>query len=263
MKNRFSQTLRIPGNSGLVVVLVVCGILAVAACACSAEVIPPVPRLYFNDEAHVVSAQVAKSLDAKLEEFDKSTSTQIVVAIFNRMQTDSSVEDYAQRIFEAWKPGMKNRDNGAILLVFVKDHKMRIHTGYGLEASLPDALCNRILQDEMAPRLRAGDFDGAMTAAVNAMIAATKGEYKGTGVTARPQQSSPASFLPFIIFLGIWFFLFIFIRRKGTVYTGSGFGGGFTGGGWSSGGGGFSGGGGGGFSGGGGSSGGGGASGSW
>lgn len=232
----------------------------------AAEVIPPSPEHYFNDYAHAVSTPVSDRLNVELETFEKATSSQIVVAIFPKMQTDSSIEDYAQRIFEAWKPGQKKLDNGAILFVFVQDHKMRIHTGYGLEGALPDVICKRILDDEIAPRLRAGDFDGGMAAGVHAMIAATRGEYKGTGRTVAERQRSPsAGALPLLFPLIIFIIIISLARRSGTYYSRSGrtrwgFGPMITGGSsWSGG----SSGGGGGFSGGGGSSGGGGASGSW
>jgi uncharacterized protein len=241
----------------------------------AAEVIPRSPEKYFNDYAGVVSKQTAQNLNRQLEDFEKATSSQIVVAIYPKMQSGSSVEDYAQHIFEAWKPGQKKQNNSAILLVFMQDHKMRIHTGYGLEGALPDVVCKRILDDEIAPRFKAGDFNGGMTAGVNAMIAATRGEYKGTGRTQRQAQGGSSGNSPLIPLLAFGFIFGISIlsrlrRRAATQYGSSGrsswsqgwyfdTSGGGSGGGWSGGGGD----GGGGFSGGGGDSGGGGASGSW
>ena len=245
-------------------------VLLFAQIVFAAEVLPPAPDRYFNDYAHVVSPQVGDGLNAQLEAFEKSTSNQIVVAIFPKMQTGSSIEDYSQRIFESWKPGQKKLDNGAILFVFVQDHKMRIHTGYGLEGALPDITCKRIIDDEIAPRFKAGDFNGGLTAGVNAMIAATRGEYKGTGRTVAQNQHQPTAGIPLVFVIVVILVMVSIARRSGTYYNRSGrsnWGGGpFIGGGWSSGGGsswssGSSGGGG--FSGGGGSSGGGGASGSW
>ena len=239
-----------------------------------AEVIPPAPDRYFNDYAHVVSPDTADQLNAKLEDFEKKTSNQIVVAVFPKMESDSSVDDYATRVFEAWHEGQKKRDNGAALFVFINDHKMFIATGYGLEGALPDALCKRIIDTEIAPPFKRGDYDAGLTAGVNAMLLATQGEYKGTGTTVRERQVAPENHLLRFLFSPLGFFLLffllniLFIRRRGTVYSGRGMGsfagglllGGLGGGG---GGGGYSGGGGGGFSGGGGGGGGGGAGGSW
>ena len=237
----------------------------------AAEVMPPAPKNYFNDYAHVVSPQTADALNAKLRTFEQQTSNQIVVAIFPKMQSDSSVEDYTVRIAQSWRGWQKGLDNGAVLFVFVQDHKMFIQTGYGLEGALPDITCKRIIDNDIAPRFKAGDYDGGLTAGVDAIIAATKGEYKGTGTTVAQRHGEHDqnwfNIIFFLIFLS--FFILPLLRRRGTAYHGSGwsnFAGGFFlgGGGFGGGGGGFSGGDG--FMGGGGSSGGfggGGAGGSW
>ena len=244
----------------------------------AAEVIPPAPAQYFNDYAHVVSSQTASQLNQSLESFERSTSDQIVVAIFPKMQSDSSIEDYTVRVARAWRVGQKAKNNGAVLFVFIQDHKMFLQVGYGLEGALPDALCKRIIAEQITPSFKAGDYDGGLTAGVQAIMAATKGEYRGTGRTVTESQnlSWPALFV-IVLILGVFglivisMFLAVFrAARHGWIFWGSGWGGG----GWSSGswggGGGFSGGGGGGFSGGGGgfsggggSFGGGGAGGSW
>ncbi|HET7626593.1 MAG TPA: TPM domain-containing protein [Verrucomicrobiae bacterium] len=241
--------------------------LLLAAGAFAAEVIPPAPKQYFNDYAHVVSSATATRLNQTLEDFERQTSDQILVAIFPKMQSDSSVEDYTVRVARAWKVGQKEHDNGAVLFVFVQDHKIYLQVGYGLEGALPDALAKRIIDDEISPRFHNGNFDAGLSAGVAAILAATKGEYKGTGRTAAENHhgSTWSGFAPFLIFAVIFIVLIATSRRRGRGYSsrsgwwigGGGFGGGFGGGG------GFSGGGGGGFSGGGGSFGGGGAGGSW
>jgi uncharacterized protein len=160
-------------------------ILAFLLCvrAVAAEVIPPPPPQYFNDYARVVSAATATRLNQTLEDFERESSDQIVVAVFPKMQSDSSVEDYTLRVARAWKVGQKARNNGAVLFVFVQEHKMFLQVGYGLEGVLPDALCKRIIDERIAPRFKAGDFDGGLTAGVQAILSATKGEYRGTGRT--------------------------------------------------------------------------------
>jgi uncharacterized protein len=231
-------------------------------CASASEVIPPAPTHYFNDYASVVSPATANRLNKTLEDFERDTSSQIIVAVFPKMQTDSSIDDYTVRVARAWKVGQKDKNNGAVLFVFVQDHKMFIQVGYGLEGALPDGLCKRIIDQEITPRFKQGDFDGGLSAGVAAMIAATKGEYKGTGRTVNNGQggSSSISGGAFITIVILIFALVIILN----IFRGSGRGGGWLiiggggGGGWSGGGGG-----GGGFSGGGGSFGGGGAGGSW
>jgi len=246
--------------------------------ATAGEVIPPRPEAYFNDYSHVVSPATAIELNRHLEQFERDTSSQILVAVYPKMQSDSSIEDYTVRVAQSWGVGQKNQNNGAVLFVFVQDHKMHLQVGYGLEGALPDALAKRIIESEIKPYLRNDDFDSGLRAGVTAILQATKGEYKGTGHTAADRSLTNQSPMPpwaFGLFLA--FAILILLSRllsnaaSGTVYTRAGraisygimsgmFSGG--GGGFSSGGGGFSSGGGG-FSGGGGGFGGGGAGGSW
>ena len=246
----------------------------------AAEVIPPKPPKYFNDFAGVVPAAKADQFNEQLASFERDTSNQIVVAVFPTLQTDSSLEDYANRVFRAWGVGQKGRNNGAVLFVFIGDRRMRIEVGYGLEGVLPDAICKRIIADEMTPRFRQRDYAGGLGAAINAMIAATRGEYKGRGRTVAEQQGNQLiGFIrdnpgaaAWILLIALGILQGLLRRARGTVYNRRGYRrSGWSGWDWGSGGstwgsgsgGGWGDGGGGGFSGGGGSSGGGGASGSW
>jgi uncharacterized protein len=236
----------------------------------NAERLPPAPAAYFNDYAGVVPPSAGQTLNARLQQFERDTSNQLVVAIFPRMESSSSIEDYTVRVAQSWKVGQQGKNNGAVLFVFVASHQLYIQVGYGLEGSLPDATCKAIIDNEIKPRFRAGDYGGGLDAAITAMIAATKGEYKGTGRTQADNRSG-SSFLDAVSALIIPFIiLIILIRMLGGMtnrdrtygrssstnwWTDSGGGGGFGGG--------SSGSGGGGFSGGGGSFGGGGSGGSW
>jgi uncharacterized protein len=246
-----------------------------ALCAVTfAAPIPPKPANYFNDYAGVISADTADRLNRTLEDFEKQTSSQILAVIYPKLPADAALEDFTLRAAEAWKPGQKDKDNGAILFIFRDDRKMRIEVGYGLEGAIPDLIAKRIIDNEIAPRFRAGDFDGGVGAGVNALIKAARGEYKGTGTTvaSRRNRGKPAIPLLFIVLI-VMMILLSGIHRQGTMYhrrrrnfwggwiggMGSGLGGGWGG----SRGGSSSWGGGGGFSGGGGRFGGGGASGGW
>ena len=232
----------------------------------AAEVMPPKPAGYFNDYASVVSKEAARRFNEQLAQFERETSNQIVVAVFPKMQSESSIEDYTQRIAQTWGVGQKDRRNGAVLFVFVQDHKMYIQVGYGLEGALPDATAFDITEYQIKPHFRANDYEGGLAAGIDSIIKAIRGEYQGSGKTVRERAASGGKFpYPFLLFLFVMIIFSIvsrFSRKRGYRY--SGFGGPFIGGwsggssgGWSSGGG-FSG-----FSGGGGSFGGGGAGSSW
>jgi uncharacterized protein len=257
--------------------------------------VPPRPTTEVVDSAGALSASARTALESKLEAFESSTGHHVVVYIG---QTTGNVplETWTAETAQTWRVGQKGKDDGAILFVFMQDHKVRIEVGYGLESTLTDANASQIIANAIVPKMKAGDTDGAVTAGVNGMLSAIDPD--ATQANPQPDDSvSSASPVNPLIFLGIALFVltvvfFIFmqiytsiwyghlIRREGKdaaaadlrkswlhifVIGGATAGTGYVGGGFS--GGGFSGGGssGGGFSGGsfGGSFGGGGASGSW
>jgi uncharacterized protein len=237
----------------------------------AAEVIPPKPAGYFNDYAGVVSKEAALRFNEKLAQFERETSNQVLVAVFKKMESDSSIDDYTQRVAQAWGVGRKDRRNGAVLFVFVEDRKMFIQVGYGLEGALTDLTAYDITERHIKPRFRANDYEGGLTSGIDLICKAIRGEYTGSGKTKTEEGGTPANgrgLLTFIIFLVILLVAVRLVRRvTGYGYSSAGgrpfFGGWMvgSGGGWSSSsssGGGFSG-----FSGGGGSFGGGGAGSSW
>ncbi len=218
--------------------------------------IPELGGRRLHDEAHVLSPMTVEWLDRQLKVFEDSTSNQMAILIVKSLDGET-IEQYGIRVADKWKLGTKDRDNGVILLISIDEHKARIEVGQGLEGTLPDIRCNQIIRNEIAPRFRRDDYDGGVTAAVDAISQSIKGEYKtdNRSTSGRTRGRSGAMIVILIIFV-----LFrLFANRGGRS------GGWSSGGGWYYGGGGGSwgGGGGGGFSGGGGSFGGGGSSGSW
>jgi uncharacterized protein len=230
-----------------------------------AEVIPPKPPGYFNDDAGVVSKEAALRFNEQLAQFERETSDQVVVAVFPKMRSDSDVADYTQRVAQAWGVGRKKQSNGVVLFVFVQDRKMFIQVGYGLEGALPDVTAFDITEYQIKPHFRNNDYEGGLAAGIDSICKAIRGEYKGSGKTVAEQRGNagPPGILLFIIFVVVLIVISRVVRGLGGYGYSSGRGGpiflpiGGGGGGWSSGGG-FSG-----FSGGGGSFGGGGAGSSW
>jgi uncharacterized protein len=256
----------------------IASLLLSAAFSRAAEVIPPKPPGYFHDAAGVVSKEAALRFNEQLAQFERETSNQIVVAVYPKMQSDSDVADYTQRIAQSWGVGQADRRNGAVLFVFKDDRKMFIQVGYGLEGVIPDVTAFDITERHIKPRFRANDYEGGLAVGIQLLLKAAQGEYTGSGKTVREdERTAPEAggcSIPVLLFLFLMMFLFFGRsrkrRRRGWGYSGRGgpfIGGWGGGGGWSSGGGGWSGGssGGGfsGFSGGGGSFGGGGAGSSW
>lgn len=255
---------------GIKLALIVALIAAGAVSGHGAEVIPPKPAGYFNDYAGVVSQSTVLRFNEQLAQFERETSNQVVVAVFRKMQTDSDIADYTQRVAQKWAVGQADKRNGAVLFVFIEDRKMYIQTGYGLEGVLPDVTAFDITERHIKPRFKQQDYEGGLATGIDLMLKAIRGEYKGTGKTvAESGTENSGGGIPFFVIILIIILFIYFSRRsggRGWGYTGTGgpflggWGGG-SGGGWSSGsssGGGFSG-----FSGGGGSFGGGGGGSSW
>jgi uncharacterized protein len=249
--------------------LLVSALLAFAVTSLrAAETIPPRPAGYFNDYASVVPRESALRFNEQLAQFERETSNQVLVAVFRKMETDSSIQDFTQRIAQAWGVGQKDRRNGTVLFVFIEDRKMFIQVGYGLEGTLPDATAFDIIERHIKPRFKQNDYEGGLATGIDLICKAIWPEYTGTGKTQADERSRSGSGHGLLIFI-ICLVIFLFVirsRRRGGGYGYSSMGGPFIGG-WSSGGGGWSsgssGGGFSGFSGGGGSFGGGGAGSSW
>ncbi len=232
------------------------------------DLLPPKPTRYVTDRAGVLPADRAERLNAKLEKFEQDTSNQLIVWTDQHVPENFTLEEFTVQAARKWAVGQGGKNNGIVLFVFTGDRKMRIEVGYGLEGAVPDATAHRIQEEEILPRFRQGDYAGGIEAGSDALMAAAKGEYKGTGSTVAQRQHTyhrrggGPNFSGCLV-PGLFFLFFVIIpalsrlgRRNWRTY-GSG---GFWSGGWGGGGGG---GGGGGFSGGGGSFGGGGSSGDW
>jgi uncharacterized protein len=204
---------------------------SLAASLASVE-LPPPPTAYANDYASIIPPQQLASWNESLKQFERDTSNQILLAIFPKLPADTAIEDFTQQTFRSWRVGHGGRDNAAILFVFVQDRKIRIEVGRQLEGALPDALCRRIIADEIVPHFRNQDYAGGCAAGLKAIMAATKGEYKGTGRTtqeerrrsmaARHDEGATVELIFIAVFL-LFFLLSTFAAaRRGRVYTGAG-----------------------------------------
>jgi uncharacterized protein len=245
--------------------------------------IPPTPSHFVTDNAGALSANARASIENELQAYERATGHQVIVWI-GQSTGDVPLETWTGETAAKWKVGRRGHDDGAVLFMFMHDHKLRIEVGYGLESALTDADSYRIISNVIRPKMRAGDVDGAVSSGVAAMLTTITPSY--ASVTPPPEASSSdesSGNLAFYIIFGVVFFgfgMFIVVMqivrsiRYGYLVMHEGFaqanrdmrrsafwGGGFIGGLTSTGGGGS--GGGGGFSAGGGGFGGGGASGGW
>ena len=129
------------------------------------------------DLAHVLSASEAERLTADLQAQEAATGNQVVVLTLPSLEGEP-LEPFAHHVATTWKLGQKGTDNGALLLVVLKERKVRIEVGYGLEGSLTDARSAQIIRNEIVPRFRAGDLPGGIVAGVAAILKTIEGTYQ-------------------------------------------------------------------------------------
>ncbi len=115
--------------------------------------LPPKPVRYVTDHAGVLPPGQVEKLDAKLADFERATSDQVLVYIDRNLPEGTTLEEMSSEAIRRWGVGQKGKDNGAILFLFTDVRKMRLEVGYGLEASLTDARCRRITSEVIKPLL--------------------------------------------------------------------------------------------------------------
>lgn len=129
-----------------------------------------------NDNAGLLSVSAREALEALLKAHEDSTSNQVVVLTIPSLQGET-LEDYSIKVAETWKLGRQDQDNGVLLLIARDDRKVHIEVGDGLEGSLPDITCGRIIRHEIVPRFRNSDYAGGIRAGVEAILGTIAGSY--------------------------------------------------------------------------------------
>lgn len=202
---------------------------------------------YVYDFAGVLSPSSKDEIESLLRGLEEKTTAQVKVVTLASLE-GGAIEDFAARLFEGWRFGQKDKDNGVLFLVATRDRKMRIEVGYGLEGAIPDAAAGRLLDDYVVPRFRAGDMAGGLREGAAAIARAVAAEY-GVAVApvAPPPRAPPSSgpesdgsvgaslltilfLIMFAIFAVRYPFLATVLLTRGGGGRG-GFGGGFGGGG--------------------------------
>jgi uncharacterized protein len=154
--------------------LLVALLLAWALAAAADVPVPPLTGRVVDLTGTLTSSEIA-SLTKKLEDFENRKGSQIAVLMVPTTQPET-IEQFSIRVADAWKVGRKNVDDGAILVVAKNDRRVRIEVGYGLEGSLTDATTHRIIDEDITPRFRNGDFYSGISAGVDRMMRVIDGE---------------------------------------------------------------------------------------
>lgn len=176
----------------------------------------PVPPRLVNDFAGLLNSREEDALEQKLVAFNDSTSTQIAVVTVDDLHGYDR-GDYAQRLAERWGIGQKGSNNGILILIKPKKEysngEVFIAPGYGLEGVIPDITCAEIIDYELLPAFRAGDYYSGLEKATTTLMALASGEYTSEQYGSRKNRDNSV-LTPFIVFLIILIFIF-FMRSRG------------------------------------------------
>ena len=141
-----------------------------------AQDIPAKSNTLVTDYTNTLSQTEIQQLESKLVKFDDSTSTQIAVVILKTVN-GYDIKKYGDTLGRAWGIGQQGKNNGILVLVAMDDHKVAIRTGYGAEAAVPDVTAREIIENDITPSFKRGDYFGGLDAATNKLISLMKGEY--------------------------------------------------------------------------------------
>lgn len=186
---------------------IICAVLTIGVGR--AQDFPATPNTLVNDYTQTLSASQVQQLERKLVAFDDSTSTQIAVVIM-KSTGHYDIADYGVRLAQRWGIGGKEHNNGILLLVALGDRAVTIQTGYGVEGAVPDAIAYRIIENEIKPAFRQGDYFAGIDRATDALIAYTKGEYE-----ASPKKEDGGSAMGGLFLLVIIIVVIIAIFGRG------------------------------------------------
>lgn len=175
-----------------------------------AQTFPEKPNKLVNDYTQTLSETEISQLESKLVAFNDSTSTQIAVVIIKSLD-GNDVADYAVKLAEKWGIGGSKNNNGILLLASLGDRKVTIQTGYGVEGALPDAIARRIIEQEIKPNFKSGNYYEGLNQGTNAIISYTKGEYKADPAAKDKQPGGSKS----VIFIIIAIIIIALISRRG------------------------------------------------
>ncbi|TGL67627.1 TPM domain-containing protein [Leptospira jelokensis] len=179
----------------------------------------PVPKLERRvmDHAGILSQSTVDQIEANLKQFEAETSNQIAVYTTPSLH-DEVIEEVAIEIFDEWKLGQKSKNNGVLLIIAPTEKKMRIEVGRGLEGALTDIQAKQIIRNEIRPSFKDKDFDGGVTAGVNAIMATIRGEYAPSADDVQTSgRDSAGDVIPSGIVGGIFTFISLFIPSFGGV----------------------------------------------
>ena len=182
-------------------------LLCWASAALALVAVPPLSDRVVDQTGTLTAGDIA-SLTQALKDLETRKGSQVAVLIVPTTDGEA-IEQYALRVAEAWKIGRKKIDDGALLVIAKNDRRLRIEVGYGLEGALTDATTKRIIDEDITPKFKAGDFGGGVAAGIDKMVRIVNGEKLPEPEPPHWQDSQSFNpedlFNPFLIIPAIFF----------------------------------------------------------
>lgn len=166
----------------------------------------PEPKGAINDFADVIPEEYERRMEKLSSEVLDQTGTSIVVATFKSIGNED-INDFANRLYEAWGVGKRGEDRGVLIVLALEERKIRIETGYGVEAILPDGLVGEILDTYAVPYLKKGEYGRGL---YSTMLAVASVIAKEKGVTLSEKRKMTKFRAPFPLLLLILIILIFF-----------------------------------------------------
>jgi uncharacterized protein len=170
---------------------------------------PNPPRLV-NDFSKTLSADEIRQLENKLMAYNDSTSSQVSIVLINSVGP-YDISDYAFQLGDKWGIGRKDKDNGVLILAAMKDRKVFIATGYGMEGAIPDALARRIVDQLIVPNFRAEDYYLGLDQATDMIFKLASGEYKAENLSS---SEKPGGAIPFLLIFIVGFIILTLVKNR-------------------------------------------------
>lgn len=184
-----------------------------------------VPKLQgrVNDYAGMLSSQEKQELEQTLKNIENNTSAQLVLLTLPSLE-DENLEEYTMRVAEEWKIGKDKKDNGVILFIALKERRIRIEVGYGLEPVLPDARSGTIIRNIITPAFKQGQFYQGFSDAFLAMNSFITGSDSIDQFEQSYAEEADDTFVEIIMIMIIVFvFILIFVLAgKKSMRSGRG-----------------------------------------
>ncbi len=181
-----------------------------------------IPKYYgrVNDFAKIFSSDFTKNLEKKLLQIESQTTDQIVVVTVNNLQ-ETTIEDYANQLFNYWKIGQKDKDNGILLIISTEDRNVRLEVGYGLESVITDGRAGEIIRNQIIPAFKKGDYEAGVLAGID-KISQYLTNQTSENTVRKNTKINGGNLFSISVYLVIIFFsyIFSFMARSKSFYAG-------------------------------------------